>query len=267
MRHLAIAGLLTLAVAAPAHAATPENGTVSAASPTVSWSGTANGYGYTAANFAITTAGQAPAPCQAPACDTFTLTVADRADLNLLVTGTDGDNIELRVTKPDGETVFVSNVQPEERLKIKAAAPGEYVVGIATQAPMGFPGTYEASATLAIAPAQPVAPPAVATPPAPAAPAEPAPAASLGLATKSVSARKRRFRLALTSTGPVTGVKVALRKGRKVFARSSLRSLNGKGSVALKLRKKLKPGSYQVVLSATDGGHTVGLTTKLRVKK
>ena len=267
---------MSLAAAFPAIAATPENGTVSAASPTVKWEGEAAGYGVFPTNLLLNSAGQEPAPCEQPYCDIFTLTVADKADLNLFAAQRAADNFtEMHVVKPDGERLFAQSADSEAvRIKVKGAAPGDYTIEVMTNETLAQGGVYDASATLAGA-SQPAAPPAnqptTDTRPAPgtepASPSSPEPAATLGLATKSVSARKRKFKLAVTSSKPVTNLRLVIKKGKKVVGKGALKTLTSKGNVALKLKKKLEKGTYVVNMTASDGGRPVGLSTKLKVKK
>lgn len=261
---------MSLAAAFPAIAATPENGTVSASSPTVKWEGEAAGYAVFPTNLLLNSAGQEPAPCEQPYCDIFTLTVADKADLNLFAAQRGADNFtEMHVIKPDGEKLFAQSGDAEPvRIKVKAAVPGDYTVEVMTNETIASGGVYDASATLAVAAA---APPANQPPtepgPAPATPGPQEPAATLGMTTKSVSARKRKLKLGVTSSKPVTNLELVIKKGRKVLAKGGLKSLASKGKVALKLRKKLKKGTYVVNMTASDGGRPVGLTTKLKVKR
>lgn len=270
MRTLALAGLLLLGLAAPAAAATPESGTVSAATPSVKWEGTAPGYGVFPTDLLLTGLGEDPAPCEAPYCDTFTLTVADKADLNVTALCRSADNFtELRVTKPDGELLFAQSAQGQAvRIKVKQAVPGEYVVNVMTNDSVIASGEYDAEAVLAIAPpvaaAPAVAPPAAAPAPAP---APERAAATLAVRTRSVSARARSFKLALTSTAPVTAVKVRLRKGRRTLSTGRLKALDGRGTVRLKPRRRLRPGTYLLAITARDGARTVGLTTRLKVRR
>lgn len=261
----------SVAAAVPALAATPEAGTVSKDAPVVKWEGTATGYGVVPLNLLLGSAGQGPAPCEAPTCDSFALTVADKYDLNVVAAQRGADNFtELHVVKPDGEVIVVQSADGEPaRLKVKQAAPGDYTIEVLTNETAAQSGAYDASATLAVPAAAPAAPaaaePAVAAEPAPA-PA-PAPAVTLGVRTKSVSAKKRALRLALTSSGPVTGVKLALKKGKRVVGKGSLARLDGKGRATIKLKRRLRPGTYVLAIMAADGARTVGLSTRLKIRK
>jgi methionine-rich copper-binding protein CopC len=274
---LGLLALASLTVAVPAAvAATPDKGTVSNSSPSIKWEGTATGYGVVPTNILVTTAGQDPV-CEAPACDTFALTVADKADLNVVAAQRAKDNFtELHVVKPDGETLYVQSADSEPaRIKVKGAVPGDYTIEVLTNESAEQSGEYDAEASLAVpkppapapAPGAPQPAPAPQPGPAPAPAPAPASAATLGLTTKSVSAKKKAFKLALTSSGPVTNVQVAIRKGKKVLAKGTLKSLNGKGTATAKAKKKLKPGNYVLAVVAKDGARTVGLTAKLKVKK
>ena len=279
MRTLAAATLLSLAVSVPALAATPESGSVSKASPAVTWEGTAPGYGVFPTNLLLTTLGEDPAPCEPPYCDTFALTVADKADLNLQAAQSGADNFtELHVIKPDGEMIFAQSADSEPvRVKVKAAEPGEYTIEVMTNETVASGGAYGASATLAVAAApapsggtppssDPPPPPSTVSPPPAGQDDGPKAAASLALVTKTVKAAKK-LRLAVSSSGPVTDFKLVVKKGRKIVARGALARLAGKAHVTLKVKRRLKKGTYGVAMTAKDGNRQVGLTTKLRVRK
>jgi hypothetical protein len=263
--------LVASAAAVPAFAATPDKGTVSKAAPTVKWEGTATGYGFVPANILITTAGEDPV-CEAPACDTFALTVADKDDLTVTAAQRAHDNFtELHIVRPDGTVAYVQSADSEPaKIKIKGAAAGDYKIEIMTNESAEQSGEYDADALLGAA-AKPAATPAPgATPaPAPAPAAQERPAAALTLTTKAASAKKARksLKLAIAASSPVTEVKAALKKGKKVVGTGALASLSGKGKITLKIKGKLKPGSYIFAMTAKDGARIVGVTAKLKVKK
>jgi hypothetical protein len=269
MRRPIATGLFLLAAASTAVASTPESGTVSKDAPSVTWEGKAAGYGVIPLNL-LTEAGGTEPTCEAPTCDTFALKVADKLTLDVLARSRSGAGVEVHIKKPDGSVVVARTPDEDSvKMRVKDAAPGDYTVEVLVN-DTAEAGEFDATASLVV-PAAPPAPGAAPAPtPAPAAapaPASEAPAATLGLATKSVLAKKKAFRLALTSSKPVTGVKVALRKGKKVVAKGALASLNGTGSITLKVKKKLKPGTYVFAATAMDGSRAVGLTTTLKVKK
>lgn len=191
MRRLTAVLLTALAVPASAQAATPESGTVSAASPKVAWEGTVqNGILFHNTYFyeGTTLAAGGTLPCQAPGCDTFTLENADGAsDLNLELASEQSPDISLRIQDPSGTWTYHNgwnDSSPVTRVKLKKAPKGTYVINVVirrlgTTNPTAVDDTsdYKATAALAVAP-PPVAapaPPAAAPAPAPA-PAQPAPA-------------------------------------------------------------------------------------------
>lgn len=271
LRILSLA-LVASAAAVPALAATPDKGTVSKAAPTVKWEGTATGYGFVPANILITTAGEDPV-CEAPACDTFALTVADKDDLTVTAAQRAHDNFtELHIVRPDGTVAYVQSADSEPaKIKIKGAPAGDYKIEVMTNETAEQSGEYDADALLG-SPAKPAATPAPGATPAPApapAPAQERPAAALTLTTKAASAKKARksLKLAIAASSPVTEVKAALKKGKKVVGTGALASLSGKGTIALKIKGKLKPGSYIFAMTAKDGARIVGVTAKLKVKK
>src|SRR5688500_16470300 len=102
---LAIATALLLP-AATAAAADPATGTLSASSPSVAWKGTLvrpylhhNVFNYEPPG---------TTPCEAPACDTFTLDVKDSADLTITVQSEDTPDMSMRIQNPAGEWVYVA---------------------------------------------------------------------------------------------------------------------------------------------------------------
>jgi hypothetical protein len=264
--------IATFAVAVPALAATPDKGTVSKASPSITWEGTATGYGVVPANILVTTAGEKPV-CEAPACDTFTLTVADKDDLTVTAAQRAHDNFtELHVVRPDGTVDYVQSADSEPaKIKVKGAVPGDYTIEILTNESAEQTGEYDADAKLGTAAPKPAATPAPgATPaPAPTPQAQPRPAASLALTTKSASARKlkKALKLVVSASSPVTDAQLALKKGKKVVGTAKLARIDGKGTFTLRLKKKLAKGSYLISVAARDEGRLVGVTAKFTVKK
>lgn len=270
-RHLAGAIVALLAAASPAAAADPASGTVSNASPVVTWAGTSSGgFVTTFAQIFVTAAGE-DMPCQAPSCDTFTLEVKDVADLNVKV-ASEQPITYLQIVKPDGSVVYNNGIETagdpdnETKLRIKRAAVGTYQIQAATNTTdPNYPYTGEAVLGTPAAAAAPA--PTVATP----APAEPAPAAPATVSAKAgkLSARKlaktRRLPLTLTTTAPLSGVKVVLAAKGKAIATGTLASLNGTAKYSLRLRRKLKPGRYDLAVEGADAaGRKAG--TKLTVK-
>ena len=263
-RLLAAAALAAAAIATavPALAVEPESGTISNASPRVDWKGETINGGATTLPAVVN--GGTVAGCIAPTCETFALTLADAGDLTVTASSpNDRKFVMVEIVKPDGSTIYNGGTETESSttVKIKKAATGAYEVRIANNALEIEP--YDAFAHLPIvaaaAPAEP------ATQPQPAA----RPAATLSVVTRSLSARKSRkkAKLSISSSGPVSDVVVRLRKGSKALATGRLAQLNGRGTVALKLKRALKKGRYTVAVAAKDGDRPVGATAPLKVKK
>jgi hypothetical protein len=75
-------------------------------------------------------------------------------------------------------------------------------------------------------------------------------------------------RLRVSSTGPVTGVKVELLRRGRTVATGALRALDGTGTVRLRARRALRPGAYLLRLRATDaGGRAVLRTLRVRLTR
>jgi hypothetical protein len=263
-----------LAVAAvPAMAAEPGEGTVSAASPKISWSGQSVNGGATTIPAVANGGAEA---CVPPSCDTFNLTVKDTYDLTVAADAPDtGGFLMIQIVKPDGEKVYSGGAEGDtgNKVRVKKAPAGDYQIQIAANALQ--PVDYNATAELAVAANTPVTPPPAATPaptPAPAGPAPAAaaePSANLGLKTRSLSAKraKKAPKLVVTADREVTEVVAQIRKGKKVLGKAKLAKLSGTGTVKFKLRKALKKGKYTFTIAAKQGTKTVGLTTKLTVKR
>jgi hypothetical protein len=277
--------LTAAAVAATtaAQAADPGEGKVSAASPTVSWKGLVASAGVSQNAW-----NQDPAaPCDAPACDTFTLEVADQANLQLKLKGfrentAGGDpTCSIRVTAPDGKQTH--NTGPcgpktEMKVTIKNAAKGKYVLDIANSHVVNTSGpeNYEASATLVVPPPAVSPPPSGGPAPAPTTTAPPAQqqpaAATLTAKAPKLSARKlkkaKKFTVKLTSSAPLTGVNGILVNKKKQVGGGRLASLNGSGKLVVKLKKLLKNGSYQLSVGGRDAqGRNAVVAIKLKIKK
>lgn len=246
------------AAAVPAFASEPGEGTVSAASPRVDWTGQSINGGATTIP-AVANGG--PVACVAPSCDTFVLTVVDGADLEVVADAPDtGGFLMINIVKPDGDSIYNSGAEGEttNKVRVKKAAPGEYEVQIATNS---LPPTdYTAHARLLV-PAAPV--------PAAPAPAAEEPAATLSLKTRSLSARRARKapKLTIASDREITDVVVRIKKARKVLGTAKLARLDGTAKVKVKLRRPLSRGRHVVVLGGRQGERTVGATARLRVKR
>ena len=103
--------------------------------------------------------------------------------------------------------------------------------------------------------------------PAPSAPAvAPEPPAAAPLVELSAPRRIGSRRVRVSSTGPVTAVKVQLLRRGRVVATGALRSLEG--SAAVRLSRRLRPGVHELRLRATDGsGRAVLRTLRVRVTR
>jgi len=117
----------------------------------------------------------------------------------------------------------------------------------------GTPGNLGGGAPVTTTPGGGTAPPAA------------APTVKLG----AVKLKGKKAKLAVTvAGGDVSAVKVRLLKGRKAVGSGKAAKLAvGKRSVALKLKRKLKKGSYTVRLTGTSAsGSAVAATAKVRAR-
>ena len=192
MRRLLIpVAALVAAFPAAASAAEPATGTLSAASPKVSWAGTVQGgilFHNTYFYEGTTLAAGGTLPCEAPGCDTFTLENADgTADLNLELASEQSPDISLRIQDPSGTWTSYNgwnHAAPVTKVRLKKAPKGTYVINVVirrlgTTNPTAVDDTsdYTGTASLALAPTVATPPVPAVNPPAPApAPADPAPA-------------------------------------------------------------------------------------------
>jgi hypothetical protein len=208
MRRLipAVSALLAAVLVAPAvaPAADPEKATVSAASPAVAWTGTLeHPYPFhNAFNYEPTAGITGSIPCEPPGCDTFTLDVADQADLAIVVQSEQTSELSLRIQAPDGSWTYHdgwSDTAKPTTVKLKKAAKGTYVVNVVARVfgstnPTAVADTadYAGAATLAVAPAPVVSAPAPAVAPAPA--GAPAPPAAKPKAKPSCKAKARKIK-------------------------------------------------------------------------
>jgi hypothetical protein len=261
-------------LAGTAVAATPESGEVSKAAPKVTWAGQTTGSYFTRVPAAVTA--DDSVPCEAPSCDTFALKVADSATLTVaadIVQPADNPGaVTIRIRKPDGSVVVgssdadaVSEGKPF-KMTIKSAPTGDYTVEYWNNFYDG-PIDYTASAELAVPPPA-VAPPTVAAPP-----PGPAPVEAIGLAVSvpKVSARSlarsRKLAAKVTVSRAVTAVTATLKKGAKKVGAGRLGATSGTAKLTVKTAKKLKPGTYSLVVNATDGKTATAKTVKVTVKK
>lgn len=272
---VALAAATSLGSLAAAHAATPSSGTVSNASPSVTWTGllVQGAASYNAFN------NNPDAPCAPGSCDTFALKVEDGGPLTLaceLQRSASSGVAEcgFRVTDPSGTTTFTGGPSGPDKpftLKIKNAVKGDWTVDT-TDTFVGTPGNYEATATLGNATPAPVVP---TTPVGSPSPQPAAPGTTLAITTRSASSKKlrkaRKLAVGLKSSAPVDNITVTLRKGKKKLASAKLATLASSGKATLKLKgkaAKLKKGSYRLVAAGTDKqNRPVSTATTLKVKR
>jgi hypothetical protein len=121
------------------------------------------------------------------------------------------------------------------------------------------------SYTVGQCPGESTAPPATGTTP----PASASTTLPIKLITSSAKAAKNKksksLSLKLQSTEEVTGIKGTLKKGSTSYGSGKLSSLSGKGTLKLKLKKKLKKGSYKLKLSGTVAGGARSASYKFKV--
>ena len=116
---------------------------------------------------------------------------------------------------------------------------------------------------LASAPVGPIAPPAPAPAPAPA--ATPAPTAAPPKASvRSVRCSGRRCRVALTVTGTPASLKVVLSRGGRRLASTTRKTPQGRFTLTVTAKRKLKRGSYRVRITAPG---VKAVTRTVRVKR
>jgi len=105
-----------------------QKGTVSLASPSLTWTGSAPGNLTNIANQLAGSAGVRPV-CAAPTCDTFNLHVTDQGDLRIAVTAARGSFTAVEVVKPDGTTaISYGDAVPTTAIVVDKAEPGAYLV-------------------------------------------------------------------------------------------------------------------------------------------
>jgi hypothetical protein len=269
MRSVLLLTSLLMAAAFPsiASAAEPSSGTVSNSSPSVKWGGTLASSGITNNIWA-----EDPTfDCYAPACDRFTLEVADSANLvvglNMLSTNADGSDpgCGIRIVAPDGSSTWHDGSCSESstmKVTIKNAAKGTYQIDVASSHVCCGEEDYTASATLAVPP-PPVTSPPVTTPP--------APEAKLSAKVPSLKATKLRkaktFTATLTTTAPLSDITALLVNKSKQLGSGTLASLEKSGKITVKVPKKVKKGTYQLSVGGKDAeGRNVVTTAKVRVR-
>jgi hypothetical protein len=226
--------------------------------------------------------------CSAPACDPFALTIADgphpvTIKLNILSTNADGSDpgAGIRIKFPDGSYQYTQGNSSEKTpmaLKLKSAVAGDYEVNVVSSHVCCATEDYTASAEItgtATAPTPTTGsgggtttPPPSGTP----APAQPAPAPQLTVKAGKASAKKlsktKKLTLTATTTAPLKSVVAKFLKGKKTVGSAKLATLNGTAKLILKLKGKIKKGTYTATVSGTDDqGRVVTTGIKVKVKK
>ena len=160
-------------IAAPAPAATPAEGTVSAEAPDAKWTGAVTdpvGAGYSAAAQSGSAADVCSTPT--PACDAYSLnvTAGDAARLTVAVSAESADDwLGLSLTTPAGEERVVFDDASKAALTIENPPPGAYAIRVLASPALPVEVAYSGAARLEL-------PPPPSPPPPPPAPAEPSPA-------------------------------------------------------------------------------------------
>ena len=92
-------------------------------------------------------------------------------------------------------------------------------------------------------------------------------APTLTIGTKTARASGKKLTLALNATGALTNVTVKLTRNGKTVATGKLARLDGAGTVVIKLKRKLAPGSYKVALIGTSAGGAVTSSGALKIRR
>ena len=262
-RLLALLALLILPQFALA--AEPTEGEVSSSKPKFEWTGsTTSSY----PNYVAMNQDPEGTPCQTPTCDAFKLKVTGGGvDLTIRAhmekDGSTGPaNTGLRITKPDGTKQWQtgpSGATQELKVVLKKAPAGDYLVEL-TNNFVGSAQNYLASAELAVPAAAPPAPaPASPTTTEPSSPPPAQSAPETKLTVKPVKARAaKKLKASLSTSAPLSNLTATLARGGKAQATGKLARLAGSGKIALKAKKRLKPGRYVLTVTGTDEqGRTV----------
>ena len=287
IRRLPVLAVLAAALGCTSYAlaATPSDGTVGKSAPKITWKGS-----LTSSGIYNNAWEQDPTiPCQSPACDPFTLHVAD-GGINLTVSSNvlsenaaGGDpGCGIRIQDPGGAYTFnegTCGTKTTFNVKLKNVKAGDYVIDIVSSHACCGPEDFQGTAFIPelAGPATSPAPGASPTPSAtPGASPSPQPAATTTLTIKpgKASAKKitktHKYAVTVSSSGPLTGVTARLLKGKKAIATAKLSSLSGTAKLVLKASKKtkVKKGTYSVAVSGKDAqGRVVAAGVKVKVTK
>lgn len=271
---VAAAGILS----ATAFAADPSSGTIGSSAPKVDWKGELQGSGI----YYQAWVDDPTIPCAGDPslCDPFALTVADgphpvTIKLHILSTNVDGSDpgAGIRIGNPDGSYQYTQGNASEQTpmvLRLKNVAAGEYEVNVVASHVCCGTDPYTASAE--IAGAAPSTGTTTTTPPSTPPSPQPAPAPQVTVKAGKASAKKlnksKKFTLTVSTTAPLNNVTGKLLKGKKAVGSAKLAKLSGTAKLVLKLKGKLKKGTYTATVSGTDDqGRTTTAGVKVKVKK
>lgn len=162
------------------------------------------------------------------------------------------------------QTPFATAALSRQVIPGSVPAPTRGLSSVVDTAPDGgAPGTGGTSFAVA-----PCAPPAAAPLPKAAAGAGAAAKLPVRLLTSSVkrAAKGKRVTLRLRASEPVSRLGAQLRRGKAVYAKGTRARLDGAGTLALKLSRKLTPGRYTLRLTGRTAGGTRSSTATVRVR-
>lgn len=248
------AAAASLIPASVAGAAEPSSGSISQATVTTKWTGEyVDPLGLY--DIGIFFVGDTSGTCAAPHCDTYTLNVTEWGDtLTFRWLTSDADNLAAEIVDPAGRVYALNDAElVTDRTFEAPPATGEWIVRTYGSGN----ATYEATATLSFAPPEggeaPVPP--VTAPPAAAPAPETTVKASVAKSARSAKRikRGRSLPVKLSFSAPVTDVRVGLVRGSKTYAGATAKKVESSATVRVKPKRTVKPGSYKLVIGATDG--------------
>lgn len=266
-----LAAAAALVPASVAGAAEPSSGSISQSSTTTKWTGEyLDPLGLY--DIGIFFVGDTSGTCAAPHCDTYTLNVTEWGDtLTIRWLSSDADNLAAEVVDPSGRVYALNDAElVTDRTFEAPPATGEWIVRTYGTGS----ATYEATATLSFAPPEGGEAPAPPVTAPPAAEPQPAPApqttakASVAKSARSAKRikRSRSLPVKLRFSAPVTNVRVGLVKGSKTYASATAKKVDSSATVRVKPKRTVKPGSYKLVIGATDGqGRRVAKVVSVKI--
>ena len=125
-----------------------QQGTVSAASPSLTYSGSAPAYPVLSINGLLGIGGVRPL-CQAPSCHSFKLHVTDSGTLTVGARIASANYIAIEVVKPDGTSIYSEDATGSASATFQKTPPGSYVVNTWVNS-VGTSAPFTGSATLQI---------------------------------------------------------------------------------------------------------------------